>query len=202
MSAPVTLKRRRFLSLGTRSVLFGAHQFLLHPLFLAIAWTKLYGFPLDPRLWAAFFLHDVGYIGKDNLDGAEGETHPELGGKIMARLFGESWGEFTKYLSRFFASFDGRTPSALCAVDKLATTIVPKGLYLALIHLSGEVDEYLEHFRQALNSSRGKYGLEAHNVPSAAYEYGSVEHWYASAMLGNQRWIAENTHRICSEQST
>src|ERR1700676_2969289 len=81
MSAPVTLKRKRFLSLGTRSVLFGAHQFILHPLFLAVAWTKLYGFPLDPRLWAAFFLHDVGYLGKDNLDGAEGETHPELGGR-------------------------------------------------------------------------------------------------------------------------
>jgi hypothetical protein len=84
--------------------LFGAHQFLLHPLFLAVAWTKLYGFPMDPRLWAAFFLHDVGYIGKENLDGAEGETHPELGGRIMAVLFGESWGEFTKLHSRFFAS--------------------------------------------------------------------------------------------------
>jgi hypothetical protein len=107
-----------------------------------------------------------------------------------------------KYHSRFFASLDGRTPSALCAADKLAMTIVPKRLYLALIHLSGEVDEYLEHFRKALNSSSGKYALEALNVPSAAYEFGSVEHWYASAMLGNQRWIAENTNRIYSEQST
>jgi hypothetical protein len=153
---------------------------------------------LDPRLWAAFFLHDVGYIGKGNLDGAEGETHPELGGIIMAGLFGEKWGDFTKYHSRFFASLDGRKPSALCAADKLATTIVPKSLYLALIHLSGEVDEYLEHFREALNSSSGKYALEALNVPSAAYQYGSVEHWYASAMLGNQRWIAEHTDTICS----
>jgi hypothetical protein len=84
----------------------------------------------------------------------------------------------------------------------LATTIVPKTFYLALIHLSGEVDEYLEHFREALNSSSGKYALEARNVPSTAYEYGSIEHWYVSAMLGNQRWIAKNTNRICSEQST
>jgi hypothetical protein len=88
---------------------------------------------MDPRLWAAFFLHDVGYIGKKNLDGAEGETHPEFGGKIMAALFGESWGEFTKLHSRFFASLEGRPPSALCAADKLATTIVPKQLYLTLI---------------------------------------------------------------------
>jgi hypothetical protein len=104
---------------------------------------------MDPRLWAAFFLHDVGYIGKEDLDGAEGDTHPELGGRIMAALFGESWGEFTKLHSRFFASLEGRPPSALCAADKLATTIVPKRLYLALIHLSGEVDKYLAHFREA-----------------------------------------------------
>jgi hypothetical protein len=201
MSVPVNSKARRFLSLGTRSVLFGAHQFLLHPFFLAVAWSQLYGFPVDPRIWAAFFLHDLGYIGKDNLDGAEGETHPELGGKIMARLFGQRWGDFTMNHSRFFASLNGGTPSALCAADKLATTIVPKPLYLFLIHLSGEVDEYLEHFREALNSSSGKYALEARNVPSTAYKYGSVEHWYASAMLGNQRWIAEHTQGICSEQS-
>jgi hypothetical protein len=82
-------------------------------------------------------------------------------------------GDFTKYYSRYFAGLDGRKPSALCAADKLATTIVPKSLYLALIHLSGEVEEYLEHFREALNSSSGKYALEALNVPSAAYKYGS-----------------------------
>jgi hypothetical protein len=64
-----------------------------------------------------------------------------------------------------------------------------------LINLSGEVDEYLEHFRDALNSSKGKYAVEARNVPSAAYEFGSVEHWSASAMLGNQRWIEENTQQ-------
>ena len=38
-------------------------------------------------------------------------------------------------------------------------------------------------------------GLEAHNVPSAAYEYGSVEHWYASAMLGNLRWIRKTPNK-------
>ena len=77
----------------------------------------------------------------------------------MAALFGESWGEFTKLHSRFFASLEGRPPSAPCTADKLATTIVSKRLYLALIHLSGEVDEYFVHFREALNSSSGKYAL-------------------------------------------
>jgi hypothetical protein len=193
VSTPIRqhVRRGRFLTLGTRSVLIGAHQFLVHPLFLALAWRQLYGFPWDPRLWAAFFLHDVGYVGKVNLDGVEGESHPELGGKIMAKLFGEQWGDFTKYHSRFFAHFDQTSPSALCAADKLATTLVPKRLYLALIHLSGEVDEYLEHFREALES-KGKYAMEAQK-PLGEYEYGSVEHWYLSAMLGNRRWIAANT---------
>jgi hypothetical protein len=49
------------MKIGTRSLLFGAHQFLLHPLCVAIAWTMLYGFPTDPRLWMAFLIHDAGY---------------------------------------------------------------------------------------------------------------------------------------------
>jgi hypothetical protein len=41
--------------IGTKSVLFGAHQFLLHPMFLALAWWRLYGFPREVWLWIAFF---------------------------------------------------------------------------------------------------------------------------------------------------
>ncbi len=75
------------MKLGTKSVLFGAHQFLIHPIVLAIAWWQLYGFPWDPRLWVAFVVHDLGYLGKPNLDGPEGETHVELGASIMHFLF-------------------------------------------------------------------------------------------------------------------
>lgn len=74
------------MKVGTKSVLFGAHCFFLHPWFVALAWWKMYGFPFDPRLWVAFFVHDLGYIGKPNMDGPEGETHPKLGAAIM-RLF-------------------------------------------------------------------------------------------------------------------
>lgn len=75
------------MKVGTKSVLFGAHCFLLHPIFVAIAWIKLYGFPFDPRIWVAFFVHDLGYIGKPNMDGPEGETHVKLGARIMGFLF-------------------------------------------------------------------------------------------------------------------
>ncbi len=75
---------------GTKSVLFGAHCWCLHPWFVAWAWWRLYGFPWDPRLWLAFFVHDLGYIGKPNMDGVEGETHPELGARLMA-IFDGRW---------------------------------------------------------------------------------------------------------------
>lgn len=75
------------MKIGTKSVLFGAHQFLIHPWFVALGWWKLYGFPFDPRLWVLFFTHDIGYIGKPNMDGPEGERHVELGARIMHGLF-------------------------------------------------------------------------------------------------------------------
>ena len=71
------------MKIGTKSVLYGAHCFLIHPWFVMFAWWKLYGFPNDIRLWVAFFVHDLGYIGKINMDGIEGETHVELGARIM-----------------------------------------------------------------------------------------------------------------------
>lgn len=84
------------MKIGTKSVLYGAHCFLLHPFFVAIAWIKLYGFPFDPRIWIAFFVHDLGYLGKPNMDGPEGETHVELGGAIM-HLF-DGWYKDTKII--------------------------------------------------------------------------------------------------------
>jgi len=78
------------MKVGTKSVLFGAHCFLWHPLFVAIAWIKLYGWPWDPRIWIAFFVHDLGYWGKPNMDGPEGELHVEFGARVMHWLFDRS----------------------------------------------------------------------------------------------------------------
>lgn len=73
---------------GTKSVLFGAHQFLIHPCFVALAWWKLYGFPRQPWLWVAFFVHDLGYWGKPEMDGEEGEQHPRWGAGVLYWLQG------------------------------------------------------------------------------------------------------------------
>lgn len=72
---------------GTKSLLFGAHQFIIHPIFVAISWIKLYGWTWKIQHWVAFWVHDLGYWGKSNMDGNEGKTHPELGAKIMHYLF-------------------------------------------------------------------------------------------------------------------
>ena len=81
------------MKVGTKSVLFGYHCFFIHPFFVALAWWKLYGFPWDIRLWVAFFVHDIGYWGKPNMDGPEGETHPIFGARIMERLFDREFNE-------------------------------------------------------------------------------------------------------------
>ena len=117
------------MKLGTKSVLFGAHCFFIHPLFLALAWWKLYSFPFDPRLWIAFFVHDLGYLGCENMDDDKGEQHPYLGASIM-KGFDRSrpdlnrgtapgdllWHDFTLYHSRFLSKRHDRLPSRLCCL--------------------------------------------------------------------------------------
>ena len=103
--------------IGTRSVLFGAHAVWLHGFVLAEAWRELYGFPRDPRLWAAFFLHDIGYWNKTDLEGASGETHVYAGARIMTALFGSVWGEFCLRHSRYWAKKHGGELSRLAAAD-------------------------------------------------------------------------------------
>jgi len=73
---------------GTKSVIFGVHSILVHPFFVAYAWSRLFGFPWDPRLWVAFLVHDLGYIGKANMESSEGQQHVVVGGRIMGWLFG------------------------------------------------------------------------------------------------------------------
>lgn len=157
------------MKLGTKSVLYGYHCVAIHWIFVAFGWWRLYGFRavlvghkppsgavasyraavwtmmLDPRLWLAFVIHDLGYWGKPNMDGPEGETHPYWAAKVMERLFGAPWGEFTKYHSRFLAKKEHARPSPLCFADKLAIVYMPSWLYLIMIHATGEVKEYMQN---------------------------------------------------------
>lgn len=151
------------MTIGTKSVLYGAHCFCLHPWFVALAWWKLFGFPWDPRLWVAFFVHDLGYVGKPNMDGPEGEEHPKFGGDVMHILFGPHWGVFTETHSRFYAKRYELPVSALCYADKLSITFTPEWLYLLTVNLTGEIHEYMDHARAG---ATGRYRHEYLSVTS------------------------------------
>ncbi|OFY43981.1 MAG: hypothetical protein A2X18_07580 [Bacteroidetes bacterium GWF2_40_14] len=128
-----------------------------------MAWWKLYGFPYDPRLWIAFFVHDLGYFGKPNMDGPEGETHVIFGAMVMLKLFDKkrengtpddlTWYEFSLLHSRFYAKKLKKKPSKLCYADKLAICLEPYWLYLPRVNATGEIKEYM----QAAKAEDGKY---------------------------------------------
>jgi len=74
---------------GTKSYLIGCHQFLLHPIWVLMAWRLEY--KSWPGWWevVCIFLHDIGHIGKQYLsDPKQKAEHWKLGAKIADRLFG------------------------------------------------------------------------------------------------------------------
>lgn len=136
---------------GTRSVVFGVHQFLWHPITVFLAWCELYGMPNWKEL-VCIFIHDIGYLGKPNMDGSEGETHV-LWGAWFATWHLDCFPKLTDFPehdyhelcllhSRTFAKNVGKDPSRLCWADKLSIKYDPWWFYLARAWLSGEIWEY------------------------------------------------------------
>lgn len=202
-------------NVGTKSVLYGAHCFFIHPFVLALAWKQLYGFPYDPRLWLAFFVHDLGYLGKPNMDGADGETHPMLGARIMSFLFditedendpwlrvwdGDNlkffgkWGKFALLHSRYYAKSLRQPFSRLCVADKLSFCLTPRWLYIPMVLTTGEIYEYLVQAKTADNSSvfkQGDYSGRLYEWHAALKEY--MEKWVAEHKDGKQdTWTSDN----------
>lgn len=130
------------MKIGTKTILFGVHQFVLHPYLVTLAWRRVYGeWPSFLELLAIVF-HDVGYIGKADLNGVEGVTHPEFGAKLIGYFFGLEYRDLVLFHSRDTASKYGAGVSKLCLPDKLSITLYPKWLYLLLGRASGEVAVY------------------------------------------------------------
>lgn len=131
---------------GTKSVLFGVHQFILHPMFVAMAWWIIYRELPRPHELAAIITHDLGYWGASDMDGPQGEAHPER----MAAWWNRHFGAFGKRVaveilghSRSHARKNNLPLSRLCNPDKLSTALYPRWLYLVLGNLSGEIHEYM-----------------------------------------------------------
>ena len=123
------------MKLGTKSLLFGAHQFILHPMFVAIAWIKLFGFPKDPRVWVAFLVHDWGYWGKKDMDGEDGKTHPELGAQIMHALF-DRWEKKTERKTVNIWDIADRSLSQGWRIEAMDKEDDPEGLIYYARHCS------------------------------------------------------------------
>ncbi len=127
-------------------------------------------------------MHDLGYLGKPNMDGPEGERHVELGAALMGRLFGPKWHDFCLYHSRFYAKKAGQRVSKLCIADKMSIVITPRWLYLPMVRATGEVAEYMarEHAREG-----GKY-------QSMCGPPGSIDEWYTNMVEYVRKWIEEH----------
>lgn len=148
------------MKIGTKSLLFGVHQFLWHPYTVARAWRFLHGrWPNFPE-WVCIFCHDLGYWGKPNMDGPEGRTHPERGARIAGRVlyyyarwkghepedakfFESLYHDFTLLHSRYYARRYSREVSELFLPDKLCILFEPRWWYLLRAGLSGEIWEYV-----------------------------------------------------------
>jgi hypothetical protein len=172
------------MKIGTKSILFGAHQFILHPLFVALAWWKLYGFPYDPRLWIAFIVHDLGYWGKPNMDGPEGDRHVEWGARFML-FFGIKWHDFCLYHSRFYAKKNKQPFSRLCVADKLSICLMPPWLYLPLARATGEIVEYMALAKSRTEKGEPKYA-------SMKLSTDDEQRWFFDVQEYLRRWVAKH----------
>ena len=138
------------MNLGTKTLLFGVHQIFIHPFFVTVAWVKLYrSFPSWRELFC-IFVHDWGYWGKPNLKDADGDRHPELGGKIAGYLLGKEWELFVLGHSCFYQARSGVEKSKLFGPDKYWHCLIPLWFYKFLAVPTGEFKHYREirHARQ------------------------------------------------------
>ncbi len=184
------------MTIGTKSILYGAHCFLIHPVFVMLAWWKLYGFPWDPRLWIAFFVHDIGYLGKPNMDGPEGETHPELGAKIMG-IFGKEWADLSRYHSRYYAKKADVLPSRLCFADKLSFSLTPRWLHLPMVTATGEIKEYLKNAENAESGHWKPTGNDKRIWHDQLCQY--FDAWINEHKDGNEDTWTSKTRNVLNE---
>lgn len=201
------------MTVGTKSLLVGVHQFALHPLLVALAWWKLYGFPWDPRLWLCFLVHDWGYWGRPNMDGSEGKLHPLLGARIIhwllyrpglcescKRLQGRGhwsrsiacygpWARFCLLHSREIARRLNTPPSRLCVADKYAVCLYPAWLYLLLAQMSGELREFQETLKVCWECATDARACPRQGCPSEEYC------WLTAVRAHFRKWVHVNADR-------
>jgi hypothetical protein len=148
------VNRKPLVSVGTKSLLVGVHQFLWHPLTVTVAWHHLYHSWPSFDEFVAIMVHDWGYLGSPNMDGPEGEDHPRRSAEwlwfhYLIYRFPKPYSYkrhqlhyLVKYHSRHLSRDYGVAPSKLCYADKYSMAYDPWFLYLPRAWLSGELTEY------------------------------------------------------------
>lgn len=148
------------MSIGTKSLLFGVHQFLWHPAVVGLAWRKLHGRWPTWEEWVAIVVHDWGYWGCQDMDGPGGVNHPLLGAKVAEsivyffhrdfnrayRIFCLSAGHSASYAEKF-----GLETSDLHGPDKYSVVYEPWWFYRMRGMLTGEIYEYMEYGPKGLS---------------------------------------------------
>ncbi len=129
---------------GRKSLLFGVHQFIWHPITVFLAWRRLYGRP-NWKEFVCIVIHDWGYWFAPNMDGEEGEKHPEFAARLAYRWLGMDYHDICLFHSRHYARNLKRKPSKLCWADKLSILYEPWWWYLPRAWLSAELWEYREN---------------------------------------------------------
>ena len=146
------------MQIGTKSLLFGSHQFIIHPFFVYIAWVKLYkSFP-NWKEAICIIIHDWGYWGCPNMDGQEGEQHPYWAAHWAEKFLEFHYLELCQYHSRFLAKKHDCPVSKLCLPDKYCAAIMPIWLSVLLSNATGEINEYLTDMKYEINQTRGSNG--------------------------------------------
>jgi hypothetical protein len=170
------------MNVGTKSLLFGVHQFLWHPFTVILAWHRLFSRWPSFDEFVAIMVHDWGYWGSPNMDGPEGEDHPSRSAHIFLKYYLEKrfplgnkepqkmfdLYNLVWYHSRHLARDHGVEPSKLCYSDKYSMAYGTWWLYLPRAWLSGELHEY------RLMSSKNQW-----NIPLTA----SHRTWYKRAQI-------------------
>lgn len=137
------------MTIGTKSLLFGCHQVIIHPVFTFAGWVFLYKVKsISFQVLLAIIIHDWGYFSCKSMDGPDGGAlHPF---RILCR-FGFIYNSFPKayeeilYHSRHLSKLYEHEPSRLCWADKLGTGIMPSILWAVLAYASGEGWEYMDN---------------------------------------------------------
>jgi hypothetical protein len=136
---------------GTKSLLFGDHQFIIHPIYVTAAWIKCYKKLPNPKEQICIIIHDWGYWGKPNMDGEEGERHPIWAADFADKHFGVRYHDLCLYHSRFLSKWHKHQVSKLCLPDKVGVGMMPVWLWVTLGKMSGEVYEYMKQDKYEIN---------------------------------------------------